>query len=307
MSTTTEEVYYRRTEVSEEKTKLVQELAQDLSSHQVVGLVQLEQISSKILQKVRKQLRGEAEIKVAKNSIKVRALEEAAKKSKDKNLALLKDQITGSSAFILTNTNPFRLAAFLKNNKVPAPAKVGMVAPEEVVIPAGNTGIQPGPIISEFAAVDVPTRIDAGQIRITKDTTVVRKGEKISRILAVVLSRLKMEPFEMGLELATAYDAGVLLTADDLAIDYEKTKTDLQSAHTHALNLALTSHIPTALTIHHLLAKTALEASNLSVYANIPTPKTIKMLIGKRHTDALNLGSKAAEKDPKSVPEAILK
>lgn len=307
MSTTTEEVYYRRTEVSEEKKKLVEELAQDLTAHQVVGLVQLEQISSKILQKVRKQLRGEAEIKVAKNSIKIRAIEEAAKKSKDKNLALLKDQITGSSAFILTNTNPFRLATFLKNNKVPAPAKVGMVAPEEVVIPEGNTGIQPGPIISEFAAVDVPTRIDAGQIRITRDTIVVRKGEKISRILAVVLSRLKIEPFEMGLELATAYDAGILLTADDLAIDAEKTKMDLQTAHTYALNLAINSHIPTALTIQYLLAKTALEASNLALNANIPTPKTISMLLGKRHTAALILGSKAAEKNPNAVPEAILK
>ena len=81
MSTTTEEVYYRRTEVSEEKKKLVEELAQELTTHQVVGLVRLEQISSKILQKVKKQLRGEAEIKVAEGKARaIQLINEAAEK-----------------------------------------------------------------------------------------------------------------------------------------------------------------------------------------------------------------------------------
>lgn len=305
MSIAEEEVIYKRKEISEEKKQIVEDLAKELASHQVIGLVRIEQISSKILQKIRKQLRGKAKIKVTKNSLKLFALEVAAKKAKDKNLLLLKNMIKGSNAFILTDMNPFHLAAFLKSNKVPAPAKVGMIAPEDVVVPDGNTGIQPGPIISEFGAVGLPTRIDAGQIRITKETTVVRQGEKISRILAVVLSRLKMEPFKMGLELYTAYDAGVLLTEKDLVIDYENTKKDLQTAKNHALNLSLSIHIPTSLTIKYLLAGAALEATNLAFNANILIPDTIPVLLGKRHTEALLLASQIAQIDPNAVSKEI--
>lgn len=301
MSITKEEVLYKRKEIPEDKQQIVDELVMELTSHQVIGLVRLEQISSKILQKVRKQLRGKAQIKVIKNTLKHLALDAAAKKAKAKKLLLLKDEIQDSSALIMTDMNPFRLAAFLRDNKVPAPAKSGMIAPEDVVVPAGNTGIQPGPIISEFGTVGLPTRIDAGQIKITKDTTVVRQGEKISRILAVVLSRLKMEPFKMGLELYAAYDAGALLTEKDLVIDFAKAEKDLQTAYNHALNLSLSSYIPTSVTIKYLLAGAALEATNLAFNANILTPDSIKDLLGKHYTDVLLLASRIAQIDPNAI------
>ncbi len=305
MSMTTDDVYYKRKSIPEEKQRAVEELSQVLTAHQVVGIVRLEQISSKILQQVKKQLRGEAVIKVAKNSIKTRAIEMAAKKSKNKNLLQLKKEVEGSNAFIMTNMNPFRLSAFLSNNKVPAPAKFGMIAPEDVVIPAANTGIQPGPVISEFGAVGIPTQIDAGQIKITKDTTVVRKGEKVSKNLAVVLSRLKMEPFELGLEMSSAYDAGVILNTEDLTINYEQTFNDVQNAHKHAMNLSLNQHIPTTQTIKLLITKATLNATNLSLNTNIPIPQTIKTLLGKSRAEALLLGSRVAQNDPKAVPESM--
>ncbi len=201
----------------------------------------------------------------------------------------------------MTNMNPFSLATFLRDNKVPAPAKSGMIAPEDVVVAAGNTGIQPGPIISEFGSVGLPTRIDAGQIRITKDTIVVRQGEKISRILAVVLSRLKMKPFKMGLELYAAYDDGALLTEKDLVIDLIKAEKDLQTAYQHAINLSLSTYITTSVTIKYLLAGAALEATNLAINANILTPESIKALLGKYHTDVLLLASRIAQIDPNAI------
>lgn len=301
MSIAKEEVLYKRKEIPEDKQQIIDELVMDLTSHQVIGLVRLEQISSKILQKVRKQLRGKAKIKVTKNTLKLLALDAAAKKVKVKKLLLLKDEIKGSSALIMTDMNPFSLAAFLRDNKVPAPAKSGMIAPEDVVVTAGNTGIQPGPIISEFGSVGLPTRIDAGQIQITKDTTVVRQGDKISRILAVVLSRLKMEPFKMGLELYAAYDAGALLTEKDLVIDLIKAEKDLQTAYHHAINLSFSTHIPTSVTIKYLLAGAALEATNLAINANILTPDSIKALLGKHHTDVLLLASRIAQIDPNAI------
>ncbi|MFQ6124352.1 MAG: 50S ribosomal protein L10 [Candidatus Heimdallarchaeota archaeon] len=301
MSIAKEEVLYKRKEIPEDKQQIVNELVMDLTSHQVIGLVRLEQISSKILQKVRKQLRGKVKIKVTKNTLKLLALDATAKKAKAKKLLLLKDEIKGSNALILTDINPFRLAAFLRDNKVPTPAKSGMIAPEDVVVPAGNTGIQPGPIISEFGAVGLPTRIDAGQIRITKDTTVVRQGEKISRILAVVLSRLKMEPFKIGLTLYAAYDAGIILTEKDLEIDFTKTEQDLQKAYNHALNLSFSIYIPTSVTIKYLLTGAAREAINLAFSANIPTPDSIKALLKKHHTNVLLLASLIEQIDPNAA------
>ena len=115
----------------------------------------------------------------------------------------------GSKVLIFTQLNPFELILFLNKNKVRVPAKGGDMATGEIMIPAGNTGLQPGPVISEFNEAKVQTRIEGGSIFIAKDTIVARKGDIISTKTASLLSKLGMKPMEAGLALSYAYDNGL--------------------------------------------------------------------------------------------------
>ncbi len=135
-------------------------------------------------------------MKVIKNTLMKLAIENNEGKPELKKLV---EHLQGSNVFLFTNLNPFKLALLLEKGKVKTTAKAGDMAAFDVIVPAGNTGQPPGPIISQLNAVGLPTKIESGSVWISKDTLVVRKGEVISEKLASVLSKLGIKPVEAGL------------------------------------------------------------------------------------------------------------
>ena len=101
--------------------------------------------------------------------------------------------------------NPFKLALLLERGKVKTTAKSGDIAAMDVVVPAGNTGQPPGPIISQLNGVGLPTRIESGSVWVSKDTLVVRRGEVINERLAGVLSKLGIKAVELGIINASSF------------------------------------------------------------------------------------------------------
>src|SRR4030066_1327364 len=98
--------------------------------------------------------------------------------------------VEGPNVFLFTNGNPFKLAMNLDKSKVQSFAKAGDVALKEVSLPAGNTGISPGPMISKFSTLGVKTRIESGNIWVTQDTVITKKGAVITADMADLLQRL---------------------------------------------------------------------------------------------------------------------
>src|SRR3989442_13341292 len=108
---------------------------------------------------MRRTLRGNAEVFVVKNTLATLALKNAGIKNADE---LLK-HLTGQNALIFSNLDPFKLFLTLEKNKVNLPARAGDVAPEDILVPAGNTGLPAGAVLNEFKGCRVPPNFQAGE------------------------------------------------------------------------------------------------------------------------------------------------
>ncbi len=276
-----------------EKSKKVEEIKDLLTKYRALGIASLHKVRAQQLQEIRRKLEDIAYLKVYKNTLVERAFREL----KDKpNLEKLKEYMQGSNLYIFTNHNPFKLSLLLEKSKVKVPARTGDIATEDIVVPAGNTGLPPGPVISQLNAVGIPTRIEGGSVWVSRDTVVAKKGEVINESLAAALSKLGLKPIELGLSLKAVYDDGVVLSEDDLKINLEDYRRNIGEAYAQSLNLAINSAYPTAETIAPIIQKAMFEARNLALNAELFLPEVLPDLLMKAHLEALALEAKVQEK-----------
>ena len=243
----------QKKEVPETKVREVEQLANYIEEYDVVGLVKMEELSVKQVQDIRKKLRGEAIIKMAKNRLMKRAIEKT--KGKKKNIEKLINEIEGTIAFLFVNKDPFEIASFLNKNKTKAPAKPGNIPAQDIVIPEGNTGFPPGPMITELGDLGLKTRIRSGTIWISEDKVMVKEGEEVPRKVALLLSKLGITPMEVGLTLHAAYQDGTIFTSEDLITDIERIIGQIRMAYAEATNLSISMAWPTSDNISNLLQK----------------------------------------------------
>lgn len=237
---------------------------------------------------------------VAKNTILRKAAEKLT--TERSNLDKFADEVSGSKVLIFTQMNPFELILFLNKNKVRVPAKGGDVATNEIMIPAGNTGLQPGPVISEFNEAKVQTRIESGSIFVAKDTVVAEKGDVISTKTASLLSKLGMKPMEAGLLLSYAYDNGSLLRPTDLAFDLEQMRSQFSTAARSAFGVAVEASIMLPETAPAIISKAYRQAITLSVEGEFLTKETTPLIIRKAYAQMTALTSAITAIKPEALP-----
>jgi len=281
------------------KKEIFSDLVELLEKYSVVAVADLQKVRSSQIQEIRKKLRGKADLIVAKNTILRKASVSIA--SKKKNVDEFADGLTGSKVLIFTHMNPFELIIFLDKNKVRVPAKGGDIATNEIIVPAGNTGLQPGPVISEFNEAKVQTRIEGGSIFVVKDTVVAARGDVISTKTASLLSKLGMKPMEAGLALSYAYDNGMVMSSNDLAFDLNQMKTDFMSAARMAFSLAVEANIVLPQTAPAIISKAYRQAVAVSVEAGFFTKETGEMIIQKAYRNMNALSSAIAAVKPEAV------
>ena len=278
--------------VAEWKKEEVNELKGLIDSAEVVGIVNLLNIPAKQLQEMRKTLSGKATIRLSKINLMKLALEDCV--NEKANITELSDYMEGQPALVCTDMNPFRLYKILEDSKTSAPAKPGAIAPEDIVVPAGDTGFPPGPFLGDLQQIGVPAKIDKGKIVVQKDTTVVEAGEPVPRDVASALTRMDIKPMEVGMDLKAVYEDGSIFKADVLAIDEEETLADIQNAFTRAFNLSVFSAFPTSETISTIISTAHSKAYNVAIEAAIPTGKTSDMLIALANAKMLALAGELA-------------
>ncbi len=287
-------------QVLQEKMSEVGQLTQLVNQYKVIGIANLQKVRAAQLQAFKKNLTGKVLMRVIKNTLMKLAIEN----SKDRpDLKKLETHLTGSNVYLFTDLNPFNLALTLERGKVKTTAKSGDIAAFDVVVPSGNTGQPPGPIISQLNAAGLPTRIESGSVWVSKDTLVVRKGEQIDERLASVLSKLGIKPVESGLAMNVVYDEGLIITQDQLRIDVDATKQTVQSCAADAFALSISIAYPTVENVAMLLQTAHREAFALSLNASIPTKETIADLIRKAHMEMLSLSSRLPTKEEKTATQ----
>ena len=285
-------------QVLQQKMGEVGDIAQLVKQYKIVGVASLQKVRAAQLQAFKKNLAGKVYMRVIKNTLMRLAIENCKEKPE---LQKLEEYLKGSNVYLFTDLNPFGLALELERGKVKTTAKSGDVAAMDVVVPAGNTGQPPGPIISQLNGVGLPTRIESGSVWVSKDTLVVRKGEVIDEKLASVLSKLGIKAVESGLAMTVALDEGLIILQDQLRIDVEGTRQIIQDASAAAFALSLSIAYPTEESIVPLLQMAHREAYSLSMGAAVPTKETIEDLIRKAHAEMLSLSSRLPTLSEKAV------
>ncbi len=278
------------------KKEEVDDLAELIESYESVGIVGITGIPSKQLQDMRRDLHGTAELRVSRNTLQVHALEDAG-------LDELVSHIEGQVGLVGTNDNPFTLYKELEASKTPAPINEGEVAPNDIVVPEGDTGVDPGPFVGELQGIGANARIEDGSIQVMEDSTVLEAGEEVSADLSNVLNELGIEPKEVGLDLRAVVADGVLFDPEDLDIDVEAYESDVATAAARARNLSINASYPTEATAPTLISKATGEAKSLGLHAAIEDEDLMPDLVSKADAQLRALAAQIDDED--ALPEEL--
>lgn len=276
------------------KAQMYRTLQEEPRRHRVVALVRMEKVRASQILPLRKKLKGDVSFVSIKDKVARKALEGVG--GDVPGIGGMAAKVEGQCMFMFTDMSPFKLNVVLSKNTVMLPARAGDTASIDVVVPAKNTGIAPGPMLTVFKDAGIPTKIDQGTIWITKDTVPVKKGGVIGDNLAPLLAKLDIKPVEAGISLDSALEDGVVYSADELVVDVAAVRDGLGAAHAGAMALSVEAAYPTAGNIAQILARAAQRASSLSVEAAFMTPDTGGPILQRAHSQALALQSAAEEK-----------
>ncbi|KAG0559974.1 hypothetical protein KC19_10G143600 [Ceratodon purpureus] len=159
---------------------------------------------------------------MGKNTMMKRSIRIHVEKTGNQDFEQLLPALVGNVGLIFTKGDLKEVREEIGKYKVGAPARVGLVAPIDVVVPRGNTGLDPSQT-SFFQVLNIPTKINKGTVEIIAPVELVHKGEKVGSSKAALLAKLGIRPFSYGLVVVNIYDSGSVfapevldLTEDDL-------------------------------------------------------------------------------------------
>ncbi|XP_038988509.1 60S acidic ribosomal protein P0-like [Phoenix dactylifera] len=207
---------------SEKKVEYDKKLCSLLDEYSQVLIAAADNVGSNQLQNIRSGLRGDSVVLMGKNTLIRRCIKIHAEKTGNKDYLNLLPLLVGNVGLIFTKGDLKEVREEVAKYKVGAPARVGLVAPIDVVVPPGNTGLDPSQT-SFFQVLNIPTKINKGTVEIITPVELIKKGEKVGSSEAALLAKLGIRPFSYGLIIQSVYDNGSVfspevldLTEDDL-------------------------------------------------------------------------------------------
>jgi len=210
-------------------------------------------------------------------------------------LALVK----GNVGFVFTKGDLNFVRGKLLEFRVGAPAKAGIIAPNDVIVPKGPTGMEPTQT-SFLQALNIASKINKGQVEIINDVPLIKKGDKVGSSEATLLAKLNIRPFSYGLQVLHVYDNGHVYEPSVLDL----TDADLLSKFTDGLNrvasISLEIGYPTLAALPHSLANAYKNVLALSVETDytFPAAQKIKDYIANPTAHAVAAAPAAAASAP---------
>ncbi|EQB69259.1 50S ribosomal protein L10 [Cuniculiplasma divulgatum] len=281
------------------KVDLVDHIASTISESPVTAFVSIKGIRNKQLQGIRRALKGEATIRVVRGTLLEKALEKAGKK----NIEKLKEFVGGQIALVTTLDSPAKLYSKLEKNRQKSAARGGEIAEEDIVVPAKDTNFPPGPMISEFQKVGLQAAIEKGKIVIKKEMLFVKKGDKISKEKAKILEKLEILPLDVGLDVVSAYEDGIIFDREAMSLTPEKVMADIASAFSQGKVLATDITFIVKEIMPELIVKARIQAESLAMEANFVDENNMASFILKAVSQASALQNEL-EGEPEETKEA---
>lgn len=257
------------------KKKEVLEIADMLKKHRGLVIIDLRNTPDRLLQKIKKKVREDfgGETKVAKKTVLMRAVLEA-KKPKE-----LIENIDFPAGVVAIDESPYRVAVFFKNNSLEMPAKVGQVAPYDIVVPEGETDLPAGPALSELKAAGLNVKIDKGKIVVAKDSTIAKEGDVLTAIKVKALQTLGIKPFRASVFYYIGYDGETLFKKEDVSIMPEEVAERIEKELKDAFNLSVNASYPTKQNIEMLLRDAFLQARNVGINGSLYSDASMEQLL----------------------------
>jgi len=261
--------------VSAEKEEYALRMNKYLDTYSKVLFCNLDNVRSEQMHNVRRAMRGKGEVLVGKKTMQKRILQIRADADGaseiDKKLAaalVTENRLVGNLALVFTNESVSVVSERLREFRVQAPARVGAVAPVDVTIQAGNTGLEPT-MTSFFQALNIPTKISKGTVEIVSDKKVLTTGDKVDSSTAALLQKLNISPFFYAVEVQFYWQNGMLFTAEDLNTSAQSIEDTVLSAISALSAMSLATGILTEASFPHAIMdgfKNLLAASVESEY-----------------------------------------
>jgi large subunit ribosomal protein L10 len=271
----------------EEKEQKVEFFKQRIEENPVIGILDMNNLPSRQLQQIKKDMKDFSDIKMSRKTL----INIAIEKSEKEDIEQLEENEAVQPAFIFSEKDPFQLYNLIKKNKTSAAADGGEVAPNDIEIPEGDTGIGPGPMLGKLQGAGAQVQVQDGSIHVQEPAVLVEKGEVITDDDAEILNQMGIEPLEIGLDLDVAYSDGELFQAEALDIDTEEYREDVESAAAAAFNLAVNAGVVNETTAPALLREAVRKARNLSISEGLPEEETIEEAISYANSAAQSVDS----------------
>lgn len=236
--------------VSEKKREYGARICSYIEEYRSAFVVHCDNVGSKQMQQVRVSLRGQAEVLMGKNTTIRKVIKDFLKKNEGHPIGNLQPMLVGNVGLVFTNATLTKVRDIITSNKVPAPARVGAVAPVDVFVEPGPTGCDPGQT-AWFQALNIPTKINKGQIEMISRVHLVHTGNKVSDSQAALLQKLNIKPFSYGLAVLKVYDNGSIFDPKVLDISDADVLTKFGSGVSTLAALSLALGLPNKATVTH--------------------------------------------------------
>ena len=237
---------------ADKKIAYDQKLCQLLDDYTQVLVAAADNVGSNQLQNIRQGLRGDSVILMGKNTMMKRSIRMHSEKTGNKAYLNLIPLLVGNVGLIFTKGDLKEVREEVAKYKVGAPARVGLVAPVDVVVPPGNTGLDPSQT-SFFQVLNIPTKINKGTVEIITPVELIKKGDKVGSSEAALLAKLGIRPFSYGLVVLTVYENGSVFSPEVLDLTEDDLIEKFAMGVSMVTSLALAIHYPTIAAAPHML------------------------------------------------------
>ena len=256
------------------KERYLARMKELFTEYKQIVIVKCDNVGSHQFQMIRRELRGMCEIVMGKNTLIRKAIKVQMETQPD--LEQLLEHIKGNVGFIFTKGDLHELKSKLEELKTPSPAKAGVVAPNDVIVPAGDTGLDPTQT-SFIQALNIASKITKGQIEITSETLLIKAGEKVGVSHAVLLQKLKINPFRYGAVIDVVYDNGVVYDAKALEMTDADIVKKFQEGIQAVTAVSLEANIPTEAACPHIMMNALQAILGFAKESNVMFPLAEKI------------------------------
>jgi large subunit ribosomal protein LP0 len=256
------------------KQAFFSKLVKLLDEYPKIFIVGADNVGSAQMQRIRVGIRGKGVLLMGKNTMIRKAIRGHVENNKA--LEQLLPLIRGNVGFVFCKDDLQAVKKVITDLKVAAPAKVGVLAPNDVIVPAGPTGMEPTQT-SFLQALNIPSKISRGQVEIINDVHLIKKGQKVGSSESTLLAKLDIKPFQYGLVIFNVYDEGSIY---DLSV-LEKTDQDILDRFAAGVKniaaISLAIGLPTVASVPHSIIRGYKKVLSVALATEFSFPRADKV------------------------------